>query len=228
MSKLYFYTKIFKNWHYLQDTGLLSKERIEQAIQFSSNENFGPVKLEGGNTIKNWVIHYPTKRMFHEDEYKKDSYIIYNTIYEDFFTEDEIEKLNKSASRIWSAKIEQQRFELAEKISQKDWLGPVYSEGHGYNDGYFESVDDFCDTIADDYWGVDFEYPKYLWACDEISICSIDLTRVIENTCQDAHDEFDSNDLEGWDELEKAVETFNELNKHLVNWNINYKKAIIL
>jgi hypothetical protein len=53
----------------------------------------------------------------------------------------------------FSEKVERRRFDDAEKVSWREYDGPVFFDGK-----YWESVDAFSVSF-------DGEYPKYLWAC---------------------------------------------------------------
>lgn len=125
------------------------------------------------------------------------------------------------------AQREADRFEKAEKLTV--WDGPVYSDGHGYHEGYFATIDDFEDWLATDenFDGTELERPEYVWACTSAPFCVLDIDRIIEDAAQEAFDDWDG-DTAGYDELKKSIEVFNEANKHLIAWTPNYKAAVLL
>lgn len=226
MGNLYIYSNIFNHWDYLKDSGILSNERIDEAKRFVSPETFGPAKLEGGGVIIDWILHKPTGLLINDWQYKNLTHCMYNSIFEKFFTDDEVEKLNKDANRIWRKKEDERRFSIAEKIKEENWDGPVYWEGMG-DDGYFRDIDDFRESIYE--WDEEgYPYPEYIWACKEVPSCFIDFDDILDRATEDAYDDFDFNDIEGGKELEKAINIFNKLNSHLVSWEPNFKKVILL
>lgn len=48
----------------------------------------------------------------------------------------------KTCRRIQECQKEKETFEKAQKV--ETWDGPVFLDGFGYNEGYFDSVSDFC------------------------------------------------------------------------------------
>lgn len=122
---------------------------------------------------------------------------------------------------------ELERFEKAEKLTT--WDGPVYSDGHGSNDGYFSDLAEFEDWIADgtDAYDEPVIRPAYVWACTSIPFCVLDIDHIIENACQEAFEDW-SGHTDGYDELEAAIKIFNEANKGLISWQVDYKRAVII
>lgn len=122
-------------------------------------------------------------------------------------------------------KREADRFAKAEKVASFD--GPVYSEGHGYQDGYFDSMADFLD-----WWESDTDEgavrPAYVWACDRSPCCRLDYDRIIEDATNDAHENFDAGSLTGDEALKAALDKFNELNRGYENWTPNHKLAVLV
>lgn len=117
---------------------------------------------------------------------------------------------------------EAERFAKAEKVTE--WDGPVLCEGFGYDDGYFESVEDLYDVIEDD----EFERPEYCWTCTETCFLQLDYGDIIEHASQEAYEDWDASSVNGKDELKAAIEKFNSVNTQHVVWNPNYKKTFIL
>jgi hypothetical protein len=119
---------------------------------------------------------------------------------------------------------ERARFEAAEKVTE--WSGAVFSDGYGLNEGYFSSVADFLD-----YWASEHdeeELPEYVWTCDSHSFCQLNYDHIIENATQESYDDWDRDEIEGAEALKAAIETFNEVNKHHVSWEPNFKRALLL
>lgn len=118
---------------------------------------------------------------------------------------------------------ERTRFEKAEKVTE--WDGPIYSDGHGYHDGYFESLEDFEDWFAN---AEEVERPAYVWTCDVHPIISLDYDNVIENASQEAYEDWEPTALKLSKELTEAIEAFNEANKGETYWTYNSKRALVM
>jgi hypothetical protein len=111
--------------------------------------------------------------------------------------------------------------ERAEKL--ESWDGWVYYENAGYQDGYFQSVDDLIEWLADN---VDFEsdWPEYVFVCKG-RFDGIRLDRVLEDIEQDMYEDV-RNDLHGIPELEAAINAFNTANVGVLTYEPDYSKAV--
>ncbi len=121
---------------------------------------------------------------------------------------------------IEDAKREAARFEKAEKIPEADYAGAVYFD----DDKFFRDTEELREHCAD----CDRELPKYVWACHERPVCTLDYERITEDATQDAYEDFTSDDLDGKAELVAALDAFNERNKGVVVWEPDLKRAVIL
>lgn len=122
----------------------------------------------------------------------------------------------------FEAKVEQrelERFNSAEKITE--WSGPVY-DGSDYHANLGDMMDQYS-TMADDP-----DLPDYVWACDEKHWVKANEDMIFGCLEGDAPEYFSFSDLNGLDELNKAIEAFNEANKDEVSWWPNYKKAVLI
>lgn len=117
------------------------------------------------------------------------------------------------------------RFEKAKKIRWDEYDGPVYCDDTG-EDGYHENLSAFWD------WCDDFERsvapPPYVWACKSTQFAQIDLEDIWEMIYDKSYEGFDETALEGRKELKVAIDKFNESNKHIVAWDVDYLTAILL
>lgn len=114
---------------------------------------------------------------------------------------------------------EQERFKKAQKVPEHEWAGGVF-----YGDTYYSSVADFRDYHADE----DVAHVHYLWAADPEKFAHIDADRVLERIGEDGYDGFDTNDLNGVDELKRAIDAFNEANKEILAYHENTNVAVVL
>jgi len=118
---------------------------------------------------------------------------------------------------------EKERFEKSEKLTSYD--GWVYSEGHGYKDGYFESLEDFYD------WASELDendWPEYVWTCTPNYFVQADIQDISQQICDNSHEDFDFDDLDGIQELEKALDQFNEKNNSVCSYEVNYKQSVLV
>jgi hypothetical protein len=120
-------------------------------------------------------------------------------------------------------KRELERFERAEKLT--DWDGWVYDEGSGRN-GYHQSVADLLEFYEDE----ERQPPEYVWACDSTAFATLGIDRVKDWILDggDAYEDFDPDDLNGLEELSRALEKFNEANAAVLSYHPNYKRAVLV
>lgn len=118
-------------------------------------------------------------------------------------------------------KREEEKFNKAEKLTE--WDGPVYCEGLG-RDGYAANLEEMVEYYDEDLKN----FPKYVWVCDSIQIYKLDLDDILQPHEEHTWEDFERGDAKGEAELEAAIKKFNELNKDLVYWEPNYKKALLV
>ena len=201
---------------------LLPKERREFIVDQIKEDKFQSVVLEDKRVIPDWVTHPLCNKIFNAHDCQKHYNIglVLNAI----LTEEEVLLLNKHANEIYLEKREKERFEKADKVLEKDWNGPVFTEATGWNDGYFQNIEEFRDYCEDD----EFEMPSYVWACKELPILSGCAGGLIEKLTQ-FEGEYDyGGEFEGEKEFEEAVNKFLEKNKEKVYYEIDHSTVIIL
>lgn len=108
------------------------------------------------------------------------------------------------------------KFQAAEKVENYD--GPVYSDGLGWNEGYFSNLEEMMDEIPPEEW------PEYVWTCDVTPTVSLSFGNLIDNI--EFPENQDEHDLDGVKELEEALEAFNKKNENMTSWNPNYKACV--
>jgi hypothetical protein len=104
------------------------------------------------------------------------------------------------------------------------WDGWVYSEGLGYQDGYFQDVESLLDHCVVD----EIQPPAYCWACNPIWFAHVDVGQVLDWINDGAYEDFDSDTLSGVEDLKAALEVFNAANKDVCSYEPNYSKAVLL
>ena len=106
----------------------------------------------------------------------------------------------------------------------------AFGGGYPYNDGCFQSWEDFFDSLEDEQITSD-ERPMYVWAAEAVEM-ALDATGIVESACEDLYDDaiLDVGDkaiqemqayLDGWKE-KYGVTAFSETHKYAIRipWEI--------
>lgn len=116
------------------------------------------------------------------------------------------------------AKREAERFEAAKKITAAEYDGE-----HVYlGDNYYDSVEDAIDQFLEG------QEPEYVWACTTHGIRQAELEDVTQNIVENLWEDADTNDLNGLDEMQAAIDAFNKANESLQLWEPDYSTAILV
>lgn len=115
------------------------------------------------------------------------------------------------------------RFEKATKIEMADYKGSQMF----CNDQYFESIEQYRELIEDFDTG-ESVLPKYVWAVTNVGVGCADIDNLIEPLLAEMGEDAETSDLNGVEELEKAIDTFNEANKSIVVYMVDYSRAILV
>lgn len=223
-KSLHFYTNLFSNWDYLKDSGILTNERINEIKDYCAEDKFVPAILQDGRTLVDLQVHSPSGKVFMNSVIKDAPHLLYEKILCDFLTDDEIERLNKDANDRYLEVKEQKDFEKAEKIKASEYHGGVF-----WGDEFYPSVSDYLDYVSDSQqYDEEHKSPLYLWAAREVPSCRIFFDDMIENATQEAHEDFDTDELYGLKELYNAVNLFNAKNSKVLTYWEDRKRAIIL
>jgi hypothetical protein len=124
----------------------------------------------------------------------------------------------------WSERMRTQeaaRFEKAQKIPAVDYGGPVYADGVGPE--WFETLDEYFEYVEDD----DAAIAAYLWATKNVGVRRVSTEDLTESLFDGMWEDADESDLNGIPELAEALDAFNEANKSVRVWNIDYTRAIV-
>lgn len=109
------------------------------------------------------------------------------------------------------------RFEKAAKIRASEYAGEmVYCADH-----YYESVEDAIDQY------IEGQHPEYVWACRDEGVRKIDLDDATCNVVENMWEDAELSDLNGIEELETALNAFNEANAGIKVWYPDYSTAIL-
>jgi hypothetical protein len=106
---------------------------------------------------------------------------------------------------------EKDQMDAAEKV--EDWGGPVV-----HNDHYYESIDDLLESHDEG------TLPEFVWIAETEHFPLLDVADILENFCSDLYEDAEDN-LEGVEDLTKAVAAFNEANAKNTYWLESGKRA---
>ena len=207
----------------VKESGLLTPERIAE-IEMEVEKRILPVfDGEGREITTAKLADTPQRFMYRVDDENSWAYIR-RMILPWVLTDEEIRSVYDKCFSATSTRHDAERFAAAEKITS--WNGPVYCEGVGYNEGYFSDLGEFLDYAADRF---EDGFPSHLWTCETIPVVNLDLEQILENEIENCSiEDFDQDELQGREELDAAMEKFNELNKDRTYYEANYKKALVL
>lgn len=113
---------------------------------------------------------------------------------------------------------EQEAKDLAEAAKTGDPDKPVFFDGRYFPD--LESLEDWFDARPE------IERPKFVFSSFPQPAVNVSMDGILENIKDDSWEDFDENDIEGWDEFEAAVDRLNEANKDVVAWWEDRKVAV--
>jgi hypothetical protein len=116
------------------------------------------------------------------------------------------------------AKREQERFDAAKKITAAEYDGAHVYLGDKYFDSVEEAIDEFLEG----------QEPEYVWACTDHGIRKAELEDVTQSIVENMWEDADTNDLNGLDELQTAIDAFNKANESLQMWEPDFSTAILV
>lgn len=119
---------------------------------------------------------------------------------------------------------EHERYTKAVKLTE--WGGWVYVEGMGFQDGFFQDTEDLDDYCL----GEGEELPPYAWTCTSKRLILLDIDVILEGILDDIQgsSSADRVGLYGLAEIRKAIEVFNEANKHLLTYDPDFTTCVLL
>lgn len=120
----------------------------------------------------------------------------------------------------------QKRFETAVRIPDTEWEDPVCCPfDRGYNDGFFGSVAEYLEWEEDEELPED-DQPTFLWATKPHKL-EIDAEQLIERAFENMY-EGAIERVKGTEKLTQAIDRFLQANEHIVSYEIDYSKVIML
>lgn len=122
-------------------------------------------------------------------------------------------------NEIWrekQAKEEFERYTKAVKIRASEYTGPqVY-----FGDRYYDTVEDAVD-------GCD-QLPEYIWSAKDVGLKKATIEDLVDRILEEAWEDADIDDLNGTEELQRAIDLFNESNAGISVYMVDYNEALVL
>lgn len=220
------YMKTYLTFDQIKDSGLLSLERMAE-VESEIQSRFEPLFSKEGQELKNlnqyWLSKDGEKKHYLVMEHGGAKEYAEREVMQEVLTQEEIELVDKNCFKAQQEQRDAAAFEKAEKILAANWNGWVYwSE-------YHDSVESFLDWWECYYHEEDVK-PTYIWACKPVRVIDdINAADIAERFIEDnGWDEMALSDLNGLDDLDKALKKFIEDNKDIVSYDVDYSKAIML
>lgn len=209
------------------ESGLLSTERIAE-IEVAMARNTSKCLDEKGVEVKN--AHIVTKnggrwlQLNADQDYMRDFH--WRSHFAEFLTQDEIKLLNDHTFSARHARRDAEQFEKAEKVNAADWPGWVCDGG----DNYHSSVEEWLDSWADNHTEDD-DLPTHVWAAEPEMVLGkgLDVADILESDIEArGWEDMSSDDFAGTAELQAALDHFVYINRDVVSYRENPKKAILV
>lgn len=125
-------------------------------------------------------------------------------------------------SDAWYAKQRQDRLEKAKLVDPSDEIMFMVEELCGHNDGWFTYINEIIDYCFDEdpQWLPEFAF------CSKFEQRQIDLGDILERISEDGYEDMGEN-FSGVEELQAAIDRFNELNKEQMKvYNVDYTRKV--
>jgi len=133
---------------------------------------------------------------------------------------------NPQCRKFDSIKSERNRFDKAIKANYEevpdDHKEMLFSESYSYNEGYFSDIEELIDDCNDNNVGI----PEYVWSTTK-DIISIDAGNVIEQACEELHEDAYSNIVDE-QELQDFLDKWCDKQSGTDTFTVNYKYTILL
>ncbi len=207
----------------VRDSQLLSPERMA-AVEAEIERRISTPVLPDGRPILNARVAdcgeyglqlYP--RMDHEVNWDYMRRALLGVV----LTETERELLDRSALYAASRRREEEKLAKAAKVPEAEWDGRVY-----YGDKHYDNVGECIEDVAGDGGKI----PLHVWpAVPRTVVGPLRVSDVVENDLDtNGFEDMDLYDLEGVDELQRALDAFTDANKEVVAFWPDESRAIVV
>ncbi len=115
---------------------------------------------------------------------------------------------------------ELERYRDARLITEAEYDGGMIYSG----DRYYDSVEDLIEHCE----AYETPIPVYVWACKNVGLPLVDISDITDRLIEEGWEDMDESDLYGVDELNAAIDAFNEANRDVAVYQADYSTAIKL
>lgn len=210
------------------ESGLLSLERIAEIEAAMVADTSAVFDKNGALAVNAKIITQGGKRVLILDgsdqgyacEYHRRNH------FAEFLTQSEIRLINDHAFSTWAKRRDAEQFEKAEKVDAADWSGWVCDGG----DRFDSSVDDWLERWAENYTEGD-DIPTHVWAAEPEMVLArgLDVGDILQSDIEArGWEDMDLDCFAGASELQAALDHFVYLNRDVVSYRENPKKAILV
>lgn len=210
------------------ESGLLSPERIAE-IHAAMVADTSPVfDKNGALAVNAKIITQGGKRVLILDGADQDYAREYHrrNHFAEFLTQQEIALINTHTFSARQARRDAEQFEKAEKVDAADWSGWVCDGG----DRFDSSVDDWLERWAENYTEGD-DIPTHIWAAEPEMVLArgLDVGDILQSDIEArGWEDMDLDCFAGTAELQAALDAFVYINRDVVSYHENPKKAILV
>jgi hypothetical protein len=130
---------------------------------------------------------------------------------------------HKECEDKYQAELEAERIAKAEKL--ETWDGWVYyGRAQDHNEGYFEDIGQLVEYLEEEEIPIE-KWPEFVFICKKIPYKGINLDSLLEQSIDDMYEDA-MDDLRGVDELQAAINRFNEINNDLCSYGFVFSKVV--
>lgn len=126
---------------------------------------------------------------------------------------------DECSNKAWQEKQTKEEFERytkAVKIKASGYTGPQVF----FADRYYETVEDAIEDCD--------KPPEYMWAAKDIGLKKATMEDLVDHILEEAWEDADIDDLNGIEDLQKAIDAFNEANAAVSVYMVDYNEALVL
>lgn len=215
---------LYYSWPDIKKSGLLPPERIKE-LENQIQNHFEDVFDSSGKKLKGVKSYYliedgkKISYIFNEKTYKASEDYYIRQILSILLTEEELKIIQDFCSKKLQAEIDEKYLKQAKTINISEYSGQFY-----YNDKFFEDEEELKEYLAE----ID-QNPEYVWAVRESIVFNVRAEDIISNEIENnGYENLEIDDFDGVQELQKALDSFKELNKNIKAWERDTRLKIKL
>lgn len=215
---------LYYSWSDIKKSSLLPPERINE-LEIQIQNHFEDVFDSSGKKLKGVKSYYlieggeKISYIFNEKTYQASQDYYIRCILAFLLTENELEIISKFCLQKLHSEMEEKYLKHAKTINISEYSGRFY-----YNDKIFEDYEElkeYLDEIG--------QNPEYVWAVRESTVFNVRAEDIVENEIENnGYENLEIDDFEGVEELQKALDSFKELNKNIKAWERDTRLKIKL